>query len=178
MPARAIGGANGPKNPTVRPGGGGNIRPMYGVFMRDQMKSFRDDISTTINKTKTAIARGKPNAKEVAGDGILQGKELTKAKAAVKDLEKAMKALKPVFGGQVARPSDNGMGNIAPMYGIVFRDDLSRFRDGIKDSMRDMNAAIAAGQFKGEALKEAKLAVKHLKAALTDLGTAQNSWPR
>ncbi len=157
---------------------------MYGVFMRDQMKSYREAIQATITNTNNAIKHGKPNAKEIAGDGVLQGKELTKAKAAVKDLQKALAQLKPVFGGggpilnTTGQGAGLGGGSIMPMYGIVFRDDLNKFRTDINGSIRNMNAAIADGQFKGEALKEAKAAIKYLKAAVKDLGTAQSSWPK
>src|SRR4051794_23142805 len=86
----------GPGN-AVLPGGGGTIRPMYGIFIRDSVAKFRDGITATLNDTKKAIAMGKAKGPEVIGDGVLQGKEMTKAKAAVKDLEKAVKSLKPVF---------------------------------------------------------------------------------
>ncbi len=168
----------------VRPGGGNIIRPMYGVFIRDNLAKFRNEIQVTVDDTKQAIAAGKPKAKEVFGDGILQGSELTKAKAALKDLEKAVKALKPVFPGLGApKPAagsstrtDMGRspGRIAPMYGVVFRDDLSKFRTQITGVIADIKAGMKT--LKPAEQAEAKKALTSLQAALKDLGTAGRTW--
>lgn len=171
--------------------GGGMVRPMYGIFIRDELSKFRAGINTTLDNTKLAIAQGNPTGPEVFGDGVLQGTELKKAKAAVKDLEKALKALKPVFG-DVPRPAINPMpgsmtgstgatrpsspgGMPIAMYGVVFRDDLSRFRDGISGSIRQIEAGLKDGALKPKEAAEAKKAVKYLKAALADLN--RTNWP-
>ena len=80
-----------PAPPVARPGAG-VIRPRYGIFIRDNVAKFRTQIAATLADTNKAIAGGKPG-KEVLGDGVLQGTELTRAKAAAKDLEKALKYL-------------------------------------------------------------------------------------
>lgn len=180
----------GPKAPStgvIRPGGGGNIRPLYGVVIRDNLQKFRNGISVTLQDTKKAIAAGDPKAKEVFGDGVLQGSELKKAKAAVKDLDKALKALKPVFPQiEAAKPKDTGSadlgrplgGGAIAMYGVVFRDDLSKFRTEISTNIRDIRAAINGGTLKGNDKAEAQKALKYLDSALKDLGSAATSWPR
>lgn len=172
----------------VRSGGTGVIRPMYGVVIRDNLAKFRAEIGVTISDTKTAIAQGDPKGTEMPGDGVLQGSELKKAKAAVKDLEKAFKALKPVFGdlGTPKPVSDRdaranigrtptGSGPIA-MYGVIFRDDLSKFRGEIQTNISDIRAAINGGQLKGTAKTEAQKALKFLDAAMKDLGSAGTIW--
>ena len=155
---------------------------MYGIFIRDNVAKFRTEIAATLADTNKAIAAGKPG-REIMSDGVLQGTELTRAKAAAKDLEKALKALKPVFPGlrsppspsgpSVTRPTINpfpGGGVIRPMYGIALRDDLAKFRTGIQGNMQDIRAAINAGQLKGADKTEAQKALKYLEAALKDLG--------
>lgn len=172
---------------TNRISGGGMVRPMYGIFIRDELARFRSGIGVTLDNTKRAIAEGNPTGPEVFGDGVLQGNELKKAKAAVKDLEKALAALKPVFG-DAPRPAINPMpsGSAAPkssvpggsaiaMYGVVFRDDLSRFRDGIRQSIGQIEEGLKGGALKPKETAEAKKAVKYLKAALADLDRTQ--WP-
>lgn len=175
-----------PPTSPVTPGGGRVIRPMYGVFIRDNLAKFRREIQGTLNDTKEAIKAGDPRGKEIFGDGILQGKELTKAKAAVKDLEKAIKALKPVFPGLGPSPTVNpaprtvggtgrgGLGGPVAMYGVVFRDDLSRFRSQISDTIADIKAGM--GTLKPAEKAEAKKALASLQAALKDLGTAGRNW--
>ena len=171
----------------IRPGGGGNIRPLYGVVIRDNLAKFRAEIGVTLSDTKKAIAEGEPKGREIPGDGVLQGSELKKAKLAVKDLDKALKALKPVFGnlGVPKAVSDStaradlsrpvGPGPIA-LYGVVFRDDLSKFRGEIKTNISDVRAAINSGSLKGNDKLEAQKALKYLEAALKDLGSAAGSW--
>jgi len=161
------------------------IRPMYGVFIRDNLAKFRNELQVTIDDTKSAVAAGKPRAKEVFGDGVLQGSELTKAKAALKDLESALKQLKPVFPGLGAPPrnaasstrTDMGRspGRIVPMYGVVLRDDLSRFRSQISGLISDIKAGMTT--LREAEQKEAKRAVTLLQAALKDLGKASRSFP-
>jgi hypothetical protein len=173
--------------PVVKPGGGvGVIRPMYGIFIRDNVAKFRNEITATLNDTKTAIAHGSPKGKEVFGDGVLQGTELTKAKAAAKDLDKAIKALKPVFGDTgIPRPIMNpvrpgtfpgaGGGTIRPMYGMALRDDLAGFKTSISGNIKEIKAAITSGQLKGADKTEAQKALKYLDAALKDLNGAHAS---
>ena len=153
---------------------------MYGIFIRDNVAKFRTEISATLADTKQAIAAG-GKGKEVFGDGVLQGAELTRAKAAAKDLEKALKALKPVFPGlptpimNPVRPGTfpgataTGPGVIRPMYGMALRDDLAKFKSEISTNVTDIRAAINSGQLKGADKTEAQKAIKYLDAALKDL---------
>jgi hypothetical protein len=152
---------------------------MYGVFIRDQVGSLRDGIQTTLNQVKVNIAKGKPNVKEVAGDGKLQGEELKRAKAAAKDLQSAIDSLKPVFEGlPTSRPASGGDAPIRaiPMYGVVLRDDLSGFRDSIETNLSTIEASIAAGGLNKQATAEAKKAVKALNLALKDMGSVGTNW--
>ena len=175
---------NTPK-PVSGSGGRTTIRPMYGVFIRDQVATFRAQIENTIKDTKAAIAAGDPKAKAIPGNFKLEGTEVTKAKKAVKDLEKAVKALKPVFGntgpGTVGNTNPGGRttapgGGMIAMYGIVFRDDLTAYRTEVNKNLMDIRAAINNGSLKGEAKAEAQKAVKYLEAAVKDLGSAVSSW--
>src|SRR5947209_15609901 len=79
--------------------GGGVIRPMYGIAIRDDLFKFRNEIGKTIDDTQKAINAGDPKAPVVFGDGKLEGSEVTKAKKALHHLQLAQKQLKPVFGG-------------------------------------------------------------------------------
>ena len=169
----------------TRPGGGTVIRPMYGVFIRDSVASLRNGIQATLKDTKAAIAAGDPKAKAIPGNFRLEGTEITKAKKAVKDLEKAVKALKPVFGntgpgsGAATARSNRpaaGNGGMIAMYGIVFRDDLRTYRTEVNKNLMDIRAAINNGSLKGEAKAEAQKAVKYLESAVKDLGSAADSW--
>lgn len=157
---------------------GGVVRPMYGVFIRDQVGSLRNGIQVTLDQVKANIAKGKPNAKEVARDGKLQGTELTRAKAAAKDLQSAINSLKPVLAGlPTSRPLPGPAPiRIMPMYGVVLRDDLSGFRDSIETNLSTIEASIAAGKLNKQATTEAKKAVKALNLALKDLGTVGTNW--
>lgn len=173
----------GPKPPAVNRPSRPVIRPMYGVFIRDHLAKFRNEIRATIDDTNKAIKEGHPRQKAVFGDGVLQGTEVTKAKAAVKDLEKALKALKPVFPGLGAAPKTTAsetarnMGRPAgpiAMYGVVFRDDLSRFRTQISNVIADIKAGM--NTLKPAEKAEAKKALTSLQAALKDLGSAAGNW--
>ena len=154
---------------------------MYGVFIRDSVAGLRAGIQATVDQTNVAIKKGKPNAKEVAGDGVLQGAELKKAQAAVKDLQKAITALKPVYrDGPILNPimpgSSTGVGGVRPMYGVVFRDDLAAFRDQISESSTQIRAAVKNGTVQGAAKTEAQKALKYLDAALKELNRAGKTW--
>jgi hypothetical protein len=169
----------------IAPGGDfGGIRPMYGISIRDDLSKFRGEIGKTITDTKLAIKEGDPKGPQVFGDGVLQGKELKDAKKALKHLEQAQKALKPVFGElpgptplvRPPNPQPNWRGGgdnlIRPMYGIALRDDLAGFRSSIKTTQGDIRKAISAGQLTGKELTEANKALKYLDAALKDLTAA------
>src|SRR5881392_2512120 len=95
------------------PRGGGVIRPMYGVFIRDQVAQYRNMLSATLGDLKTGIKAGKQNKHAVARDGILEGSELTKAKKAALDVSKAIKELKPVFGSGWGAPVNTDAGRAA-----------------------------------------------------------------
>ncbi len=177
----------GPKPKPIGPGGGGSpIRPMYGVFIRDQVATFRAQINQTIKDTKAALKAGDPKAIAIPGNFKLEGTEWKKANAAVKDLEKAVKALKPVFGntgpgttgdtGRAGRPVGGPGGGMIAMYGIVFRDDLTAYRSSVNKNLMDIRAAINNGSLKGEAKAEAQKAVKYLESAVKDLGRASSTW--
>jgi len=177
-----------PKIPTrppavvVPPSGRTTIRPLYGVFIRDNLAKFRTEIGSTLDQTKRAIAKGDPKGREVAGDGVLQGTELTKAKAAVKDLEMALKAIKggaPTGIGAalekaVGSAKPGGSNVIRPLYGVVFRDDLAKFRDGINSAIDSIHGGMAS--LKPAEKAEAKKALASLQAALKDLGSARRAW--
>jgi hypothetical protein len=170
---------SGPKPPStgvVGGSGGPVIRPMYGIFIRDNLSRFKTEIGVTLNDTKKALKT----------KGELTPAEASKAKAAVQHLDSAMKALKPVFKDLGAPKSATatdaaagmgrpGSGPIA-MYGIVFRDDLSRFRNEVQSNIQDINAAINNGTLKGVEKTEAQKAIGYLNAAMRDLGAAPNPW--
>jgi hypothetical protein len=172
--------------PTTGTGGRTPIRPMYGVFIRDQVATFRAQINQTIKDTKAALKAGDPKAKAIPGNFKLEGTEWKKANLAVKDLERAVKALKPVFGNtgpattgdtnRTGRPSGGPGGGMIAMYGIVFRDDLTAYRSSVNKNLMDIRAAINNGGLKGEAKAEAQKAVKYLESALKDLGRASGNW--
>lgn len=164
-------------------GGSGVVRPMYGVFIRDQVSQYRNMLNVTLSDLKAGIKEGQPGKKAIPRDGILQGSELTKAKKAAVAVDKAIKQLKPVFGDSL--PSVNntagrnalgrpGGGQMIAMYGVILADDLSKYRSGIQADVRAIQAAIDGGQLTGTAKTEATKAVKNLKSALTALGQA--SW--
>ena len=165
--------------PVKPPRSGGVVRPMYGVFIRDQVGSLRSGIQTTLDSVKKNIAKGKPNAKAVANDGVLQGAELKQAKAAAKDLQAAIDALKPVMSGL---PAATGGGTtkppmrFIPMYGVTLRDDLSKFRSSINANLSTIEASIAGGNLTKQATTEAKKAVKALNKALNDLAFTGTNW--
>ncbi len=161
-------------------GGGGMIRPLYGVFIRDQVEQYRNMLGVTLGDLKAGIKAGKPHQKAKPRDGILQGSELTKAKKAAVAVDKAIKQLKPVFGnGSGALNLTQGRnalgrppGQIIAMYGVALMDDLSKFRSGINADIRTIQNAIDGGQLAGAAKTEAQKAIKNLNSALTALGSA------
>lgn len=163
-------------------GGGGNvIRPMYGVFIRDQVAKYRGMLDVTLKDLKADIKKGKPDQKAIRGDGKLEGSEVTKAKKAAVSIGAAIKALKPVFGNtgpaatneQAAR---NALGRNGPpgqfvaMYGVVMADDLRKYRTSINADIAAIQTAITSGELKGTAKTEANKAVKSLQVALKTLG--------
>ncbi len=174
---------NPPSNTTRTPGGRNVIRPLYGVFIRDQVAGIRSGIEGTVDTLKKGIEKGSMSAKEVRGDGKLQGLELKSAKAAVYDLQKAIDALAPVTGGNpgpILNPIRGGGAGISgttgsrggspiALYGVVLRDDLAKYRSEINSNIMTIQAGINSGQLKGTAKKEAQAAVKALKVALGDL---------
>ena len=164
---------------TGRVGGGGMVRPLYGVFIRDQVEQYRNMLTVTLGDLKAGIKTGKPKQKAVPRDGVLQGSELTKAKKAAVAVDKAIKQLKPVFGNgapvnltqgrnQLGRPP----GQIIAMYGVVLADDLTKYRRGISNDITTIKSAIDAGTLAGPAKAEALKAIKNLNSALTALGSA------
>ncbi|MBX7096456.1 MAG: hypothetical protein K1X89_01980 [Myxococcaceae bacterium] len=161
------------------------IRPLYGVFIRDQVAKYRAEINVTISDSKQALSQGKPHKHAIPGDGVLEGSEYTKVKHSVEHLQKAVDALKPVFGemgppnaptaGQ-ARANVRGgpVGGPVAMYGVVLRHDLDRFRDSVNADLASIQAGLPT--MSKEAQSEAKKAIRQLKAALTALKTAGSVW--
>lgn len=167
------------------------IRPMYGIAIRNDLIRFRSDIGQTAQQMRDALAKGKPNGKQVAGDGVLQGKEYKYAAAALKDLDKALKSLKSVpdlstFPAAAAPRSDASF-PIRPMYGIAIRDDLQRFRSSINANIAELSAAVAKGKpnakevagdgvLQGKELQYAKSALAQLQAAQKALKSVPGTW--
>ena len=173
--AAAADRATTPNRPT-RPGPIGTIRPLYGVFIRDQFKGLRVSIDATLTDVKKNIALGKPRATAVANDGILQGAELKRAKAAAKDLQKALDALSPVVAALPSTRGARANSIVRPMYGVVLRDDLSSFRNNIEQNLADIEASLAAGGLTPQNSLDAKKAIKALKGALKDLGNVDTGF--
>jgi hypothetical protein len=154
------------------------VRPLYGVFIRDQVAQLRSNITVTLQDLKAGIAAGDPKGTAVRGDGKLEGIEVTDAKKAAGALNKAIGDLKPVFGGgsfstQTARANmgrDNADGNhpIA-MYGVFLASDLQKYRTEITNNIQTINDGLKNGQLTGQAATEAKAALKALNAAQKDL---------
>ncbi len=162
-------------------GGANVIRPMYGVFIRDQVAQYRNMLNVTLSDLKTGIKEGQPGKKAIPRDGILQGSELTKAKKAAVAVDKAIKQLKPVFGDTLPAANLNagrnalgrpGGGQFVALYGVVLADDLTKYRRGISSDIEKIQAAIDGGQLAGAAKTEAQKAIKNLNSALKALGTA------
>lgn len=165
------------------------IRPMYGVIIRDDLWRFRQGIGGTIGEIKQALQKGDAKAKPIFGDGRLQGKEYVFAKNSLKQLQEALVALGRVPswstpgapGAAVTTPRDEGRSfPIRPMYGVIIRDDLQRFRNQITATMNEVKAAIAKGKpnqkaipgnmvLEGKELQFAKAALKELTQALRAL---------
>ena len=176
MAIKPTGGSTGPGSA----GGIGVIRPMYGVFIRDQVAQYRDMLGATLGDLKAGIKTGKPHKHAVARDGILEGSELTKAKKAAIAVDKAMKELKPVFGNSWPNPmnADSGRaslgrpgGGFVAMYGVILADDLTKYRTGISNDIAAIKNAIDSGELKGTAKTEATKAMKDLNRALKALGS-------
>jgi hypothetical protein len=157
------------------------VRPLYGVFIRDQVAQLRSNITVTLQDLKAGIAAGDPKAPAVRGDGKLEGIEVTDAKKAAGALNKAISDLKPVFGGG-SFPVDTAranMGRVATpgspiaMYGVFLADDLKKYRDEITTNIQTINDGLKNGSLSGQAATEAKSALKALNAAMKDLGSIQ-----
>lgn len=161
-------------------GGGGVIRPMYGVFIRDQVSTYRNMLNVTLDDLKKGIKTGQPHKHAVPRDGILQGSELTKAKKAAVAVDKAIKQLKPVFGGPLASANltqgraalGRPPGQIIAMYGVILADDLTKYRRGISADVNAIKNAIDGGKLTGTAKTEATKALRNLNSALKALGNA------
>jgi hypothetical protein len=160
--------------------GGNVVRPLYGVFIRDQVAQYRGMLAVTLQDLKAGIKAGNPKASPIMGDGILQGSELTKAKKAAKEVNDAIKALKPVFGGPASgvnsQAARNALGRSGPpgqfvaLYGVVLADDLRQYRTSIRNDIDTIKTGIKSGELKGKAKTEATKAVKELQQALKALG--------
>ena len=163
-------------------GGIRNVRPLYGVFIRDQVAQYRNMLNVTLGDLKKDIRHGQPSKRAVPRDGRLQGSELTKAKKAAVAVDKAIKQLKPVFGNRLP-PVNTDAGRNAlgrpggdvhvALYGVVLADDLTKYRSGIQSDIDAISTAISNGQLAGPAKTEATKALKNLRSALTALGQAQ-----
>jgi hypothetical protein len=164
-------------------GGPGVIRPLYGVFVRDQVASYRNMLGATLKDLKAGIKAGDPKAPAVRGDGKLEGIELSHAKKAAVAVDKAMKALKPVFGSTFAATTNDTAGrnalgrSAAPpgrfiaMYGVILADDLRKYRTSIQADVAAIQAGIKSGELKGTAKTEGAKALKSLQTALKALGS-------
>lgn len=170
MAVGKVGGNNGPSNV---------VRPLYGVFIKDNVAQLRSQIQVTLDDLKAGIKAGSPNAKAKPGDGKLEGIEVGEAKKAAVALNKAIGALKPVFGGgefptssarnQMDRnPAPGGM---IAMYGVFLADDLRKYRNEINTNIQTINDGLSDGRISGATAKEAKAALKSLKAAVATLKT-------
>jgi hypothetical protein len=156
------------------------MRPMYGVFIRDQVAQYRNMLAVTLSDLKKGIKAGKPNKQKVPRDGILQGSELTKAKKSAIAIDKAIKQLKPVFGSTGPAMNLNAgaaalgrpPGQIIAMYGVILADDLTKYRRGISSDIGAIQMAIENGQLTGTAKTEATKALRNLNSALKALGNA------
>ena len=156
------------------------VRPLYGVFIRDQVAQLRSNITVTLQDLKAGIKAGDPKAKQVIGDGTLEGIEVADAKKAAAALNKAITGLKPVFGGgsfpvdtaraNMGRDNDAGNHPIA-MYGVFLADDLRKYKTEINTNIQTINDGLKNGQLTGKAATEAKTALKSLQTALKDLGS-------
>lgn len=162
-------------------GGAGMVRPLYGVFIRDQVEQYRNMLNVTLADLKTGIKAGQPGKEAVRGDGILQGTELTKAKKSAVAVDKAIKELKPVFGDSLPaanlQAGRNALGRPAggqaiALYGVVLADDLDKYRTSIGSDIATIQTAIDGGQLAGKAKTEAQKALKNLNSALKALGSA------
>jgi len=159
--------------------GGPVVRPLYGVFIRDQVAQLRANITVTLQDLKAGIKAGDPKAKPMlGGNGQLKGIEVGEAKKAANALNAALKDLKPVFGGgptasvAAARATLSGGdgGPIRAMYGVFLASDLQKYRNEISSNMQTITDGIKAGTLSGAAATEGKKALKQLKSALTDIG--------
>jgi hypothetical protein len=157
------------------------VRPLYGVFIRDQVAQLRSNITVTLQDLKAGIAAGDPKGKAVRGDGKLEGIEVTDAKKAAGALNKAISDLKPVFGGG-SFPVDTARANMGrtsspgvpiAMYGVFLADDLKKYKDEISTNIQTINDGLKNGSLSGQAATEAKGALKALNAAMKDLGSIQ-----
>jgi hypothetical protein len=153
------------------------IRPLYGVFLKDNVANLRAQLGVTLSDLKAGIAAGDPNSPQVRGNGRLDGIELAEAKTAAKALNKAIGALKPVFGGgefptdaarnQMDRnPAPGGM---IAMYGVFLADDLRKYKNEISNNIQTINDGLKDGRLSGPTIKEAKAALKSLTSAMNSL---------
>lgn len=164
---------------TTKKIGGGT--PLSGGVIRDNLRAFRTDLTGTIKLTRSAIAAGDPKKRAIRSDGVLQGSELTKAKAAVRDMERALKSLSvnvPTLG--VGEPAKAAAKKPAPppgpvaLYGMVLRDDLQDFTDNITQLISDITAGLS--KLRPAEKADANKALAHLRAALKDLSKARKAF--
>ncbi len=160
-------------------GGGGVVRPLYGVFIHDQVAALRANLNVTLSDLKAGIKAGSPGAKQIVGDGKLEGIEVKEAKSAAVQLGKALSALKPVFGnGEVndkAARVSLGRANSDPahpiaMYGVFLADDLKKYQTDISNNIATIQQGLANKTLSGDAATEATKALKNLQSALKVLG--------
>jgi len=147
------------------------VRPLYGVFMRDQVAQLRSNIQVTLQDLKDGIA-GKGGTK-------LTNIETADAKKAATALNKAIGDLKPVFGGgsfpvdtaraNMGRTNSDGNHPIA-MYGVFLNQDLAKYKTEVQNNIQMIQDGIKNGQLSGDAAKEGTKALKQLQTALKDLG--------
>jgi hypothetical protein len=163
---------------------------MYGDFVFDEMKSFRDQLSATLNDLKQSIdasvKAGGSHKPVVDNDGILEGPELQAAKDAARAVNKAMRTLKPVwghndFGDANPQAGANALGRAGPvgepiaMYGVVLMKDLDKFTNMIGQDLQKIKDAVASGKLTGPEKEEATKAITILEGAIRELNAIE--WP-
>ncbi|MCC6807946.1 MAG: hypothetical protein IT381_11020 [Deltaproteobacteria bacterium] len=153
------------------------IRALYGVFINDDLRQFRSDLSQTVEVLETALEDG---------DRDIQGaKDKRLAEGAIKALKQAIEELRigsPKKSGSVAAMASAASAKepepinvVRPLYGVFIQTQVDKAKTQITSEIAEIKEAVKQKKIpKGEG-DDVQRALKDLQTALKKLEKIQTN---